>query len=196
MQLSISGKHLDVGDSLRAHVSEAITNTVKRYFDHATEGRVTFSHARHLFRADIWVRPAHDLVVQSHGETTDAYGAFDAAHDRLAKRLARYKGRLATRRQRPQTADASDRAQHFVLAENQPDPAEDADHGRPAIVAEIEAEIRSLTAGEAAMHLDLEDLPVLMFRNRAHGGLNVVYRRDDGTIGWIDPVPTATVPPA
>lgn len=196
MQLSISGKHLDVGDSLRTHASEAVAATVTRFFDHAIEGRVTFSQARHLFRADIWVRVAHDLVVQCHGEATDAYGAFDAAHDRLGTRLARHKGRLAARRQRPHASIVGVPAQHFVLAESQPELAEDADHGRPAIVAEIEAEIRTLTAAEAAMHLDLEDLPVLMFRNRAHDGMNVVYRRGDGTIGWIDPGPAAAKPAA
>jgi ribosomal subunit interface protein len=191
MQLSISGKHLDVGDSLRAHASDAVEACVRRHFDHAIEGRVTFSQMRHLFRADIWVRAAHDLVVQTHGEADDAYGAFDAAQDRLATRLARYKGRIAAHRQRAEPASERVAAQHFVLAEPQPETIEDPDHGKPAIVAESVAEIRTLTAAQASMQLDLEELPVVMFRNRAHGGLNVVYRRPDGTIGWIDPGPVA-----
>jgi len=203
MQLSVSGKHLDVGDSLRAHVASAMGATVDRYFGRAIEGKVTFARARHLYRADISVHVARGMVVQSHAEAPDPYAAFDAAADRLDTRLRRYKGRLADRHKGKGVGEtAAERivfepAQHYVLAaessETEGADAIDAAHGGPPVVAELPTEIATLTVGEAAMRLDLADLPVLMFRNRAHGALNVVYRRADGSIGWIDPGAGATL---
>jgi ribosomal subunit interface protein len=199
MQLSVSGKHLDVGESLRTHVSSALGAAVDRYFGRAIEGKVVFARARHLYRADISVHIARGMVVQSHGEAPDPYAAFDAAADRLDTRLKRHRGRLESRH-KDKGGPALDQiafepAQHYVFA-GEGDIVEDKDHGQPAIVAEIPAEIATLTVGEAVMRLDLGDLPVLMFRNRAHGTFNVVYRRSDGTIGWIDPGASGVQAPA
>jgi ribosomal subunit interface protein len=200
MQLSVSGKHLDVGDSLRAHVATIIAASAERYFGRAIEGKVLFQRARHAYRADISVHVTRGLVVQSHGEATDPYAAFDAAAERLDKRLQRHKHRLVDRRReagRDQDAGAAEATPHFILGPDEATSAaaaqngEDHDQGRPAIVAEISVDIEQLTVGDAVMRLDLGDLPVLLFRSRIHGGYNVVYRRADGTIGWIDPPVTA-----
>jgi ribosomal subunit interface protein len=192
MQLSVSGKHIDVGDSLRGHVAETLGQSVDRFFGGAIEGKVTFARERHLFRADIVVHVARGVTAVSHGEAADPYAAFDAAVSRLDTRLQRYKGRL-TDRHRQVMADAPEAlpAQYFVLSPEPPDTAEDRNHGKPAIVAELATEVMTLTAGDAAMHLDLANHQAMMFRNSAHGGLNVVYRRADGAIGWIDPGPPA-----
>lgn len=188
MQPSVSGKHIDVGDALRGHASATLAETVDRYFGGAIEAKVSFARVRHLFRADISVHVARGLMVQSHGEAPDAYAAFDGAIERLETRLQRYKGRLIGRRKDRQPAEEQfETAQHYVLAADAAEAAEDPERGRPAIVAELVSEIASLSVGEAVMRLDLSELPILMFRNRAHGRLNVVYRRGDGTIGWVDP---------
>ena len=193
MQLSVSGKHIDVGDSLRGHVSRSLTETIERHFGNAIEAKVTFSRERHLFCADISVHIARGLMVQSHAEASDAYAAFDLAGERLETRLQRYKGRLIDRRRESAAIEErTESAQHFVLSA-ETGAAEDPAQGQPAIIAELPGEIATLTVGEAVMRMDLGDLPVLMFRNRAHGQLNVVYRRNDGTVGWIDPQP-AVVP--
>jgi ribosomal subunit interface protein len=193
MQLSVSGKHIDVGDTLRGHVSAALATTAERYFGSAIEAKVLFARERHLFHSDISVHAARGLVVQSHGEAPDAYAAFDSAIERLETRLQRYKGRLIGRRKdRRPGGEQVETAQHYVLASDAAGLVEDPEHGQPAIVAEFASEIAALPLSEAVMRLDLGDLPILMFRNRSHGRLNVVYRRRDGSIGWVDPQDAAT----
>lgn len=193
MQLSVSGKHIDVGDSLRGHVTHAIGVSAERYFGRAIEGKVVFQRARHAFRADISLHVARGINVQTHGEAEDPYAAFDVAAERLDKRLRRHKRRIVARRKEPADNDASETATHRVFAayapsESPADGTEDPDHGAPAIVAEVAVDIPTLSVSDAVMCLDLGEMPVLMFRNRANGGYNVVYRRPDGTIGWIDPL--------
>ena len=78
-------------------------------------------------------------------------------------------------------------AQQYILAAESDDEEEVPEDAQPAIIAEMAHEIATLTVGEAVMRMDLADVPVMMFRNRGHGGLNVIYRRDDGNVGWIDP---------
>lgn len=193
MQPSVSGKHFDLGDALRGHASAILAATVERYFGSAIEAKVSFARERHLFLADISVHVARGLLVQSHGEAPDAYAAFDGAIARLETRLQRYKGRLIGRRKGRQAVEEQlETAQHYVLAAETAEAAEDPENGRPAIVAELVSEIASLSVGEAVMRLDLGELPILMFRNRSHGRLNVVYRRGDGTVGWVDPQAAAS----
>jgi ribosomal subunit interface protein len=188
MQLSVSGKHIDVGDALRGHVAATLAPTVDRYFGSAIEAKVLFARERHLFRADISVHIARGMLVHSQSAAPDAYAAFDGAAERLETRLQRYKGRLIDhRKDRGAGEEPVETAQHYVLAAESAEGAEDPERGQPAIVAELAAEIATLTVGEAVMRLDLGELPVLMFRNRSHDRLNVVYRRPDGTVGWIDP---------
>jgi ribosomal subunit interface protein len=192
MQLLVSGKHLDVGDSLRGHVTHAIGVSAERYFGRAIEGKVVFQRDRRAFRADISLHVARGINVQTHGEAEDPYAAFDMAAERLDKRLRRHKRRIVARRREPGDSDVPETATHRVFAASSPsdsptDSAEDPDHGAPAVVAEMALDIPTLSVSDAVMCLDLGEMPVLMFRNRANGGYNVVYRRPDGTIGWIDP---------
>src|SRR5215469_16001069 len=158
MQLSVSGKHLDIGDSLRGHVTSAIAASAGRYFGRAIEGKVTFQRARRAYRADISLHVARGLLVQSHGEAADPYLAFDAAAERLDKRLRRTKRRLVSRRREKDGDDtAAESASHFILAAADADgqeSGEDRNHGGPAVVAEMSVEIETLTVGEAAERLD------------------------------------------
>jgi ribosomal subunit interface protein len=191
MQLFVSGKHLDVGESLRAHVAEALSAAVERHFGHAIEGKAMFGHEGHGFRADVHVHVARGLVVQSHGVASDPYVAFDAALERLETRLKRYKGKFESRH-RAREEPAAAEADSYVLAEDQ---AGDAAGGKPAIVAEAKTVLLHLSVGDAVARMDLADQAFYLFVNRTHGGLNVVYRRSDGAIGWIDPGPAASARP-
>jgi ribosomal subunit interface protein len=195
MQLSVSGKHLDVGESLRAHVAGALSAAVERHFGHAIEGKATFAHEGHGFRADVHVHVARGLVVQSHAVAGDPYVAFDAALERLETRLKRYKGRFESRH-RARDEPAAAEVASYVLAHQAEDAAVDGVGGKPAIVAEARTVLLSLSVGDAVARMDLADQAFYVFVNRAHGGLNVVYRRSDGAIGWIDPGPAVSVRPA
>jgi ribosomal subunit interface protein len=190
MQLSVKGKQIDVGDALRGHVEASLAGIVEKYFEKAIEAHAVFSRQGHLIRSDISVHLRRDILVQGQASAADAYAAFDGAAEHIAKRIRRYKRRLRGRHGQGHEA-AADRmsARSYVLADEAEDSAESASDGadQPVIVAEMTLEIPSLTVGEAVMRMDLADVPSFMFRNRAHGGLNVVYRRRDGHVGWVDP---------
>src|SRR5690348_13167557 len=153
MQLSVSGKHIDVGDALRGHVATSIKPVVDRYFGSAIEAKVLFARERHLFCADIAVHVARGMMVQSRGEAPDAYAAFDAAAERLETRLQRYKGRLIDRRRERAAEERPETVPHYVLAADAGTRAEDPEHGRPAVIAEQISEIAVLSVSEAVMRL-------------------------------------------
>lgn len=187
MRIVITGKQIDVGDSLRSHVEDRLTVGVAKYFDRAIDAHVVFSRQGPLFRADCSVHVGAGINVQSHAEVGEIYASFDVAADRVEKRLRRYKRRLRNHRKMPLGETLP--AQTYIIAAEAEDSEEPEETGefQPVIVAEASTEIASLTVGEAVMRMDLASLPAMMFRNRAHGGLNVVFRRPDGNIGWIEP---------
>ena len=189
MDLSIKGKGLDVGDALRDHVGANLDDAVGKYFAKALAAAVTISREAHLFRADISVHPMRGIVVQGTGTEEDAYLAFDSALQRIAKQLRRYKRRLHDHHKRRSSDETTITAQQYIIAPEGIEEELPLD-GQPAIIAECPTEIATLSVGEAVMRMDLADAPALMFRNRGNGILNVVYRRPDGNIGWIDPANT------
>ncbi len=189
MQISVSGQHLDIGDALRTHIEESLTATVEKYFGDAIEASIVLSRESHQFRADISVHVIRGLNVRGHDMADDAYAAFDIAAAHLGKRLRRHKRRLRDHHtsQRPSSAQP---AQRYILAgyESGLEADEsDAVGDNPVIIAEDSTQIEHLTVSEAVMHMDIADVSALMFRNAGSGNLNVVYRRTDGNIGWIDP---------
>ncbi len=192
MQLSVKGKQLDVGDAWRCHVEENLPLVVAKYFDNAQDAQVMLSRQGSTFRVDITVHVGKRIIIQSHGATGDAYSAFDEAGDHLGKRLRRYKRRLRDHHRERADEVESLPAQQYVLAgediANEADTEVDTvEKDEPVVIAEMETAIEVLSVGEAVMRMDLANLPALMFRNRAHGGLNMVYHRGDGHIGWVDP---------
>jgi ribosomal subunit interface protein len=198
MQLSVKGKQIDIGDALRVHVETSLTAIVDKYFEKAIEAHAVFSRQGPLIRSDLSVHLRRDILVQGQASAGDAYAAFDGAAEHIAKRIRRYKRRLRDRHGQTHEAAAEIlSARSYVLAEEVEETegaAEPLSNGadqpandQPVIVAEMTCEIPSLTVGEAVMRMDLADVPSFIFRNRAHGGLNVVYRRRDGNIGWVDP---------
>lgn len=183
MQLSVKGKQIDVGEALRQHVETQLTETVGKFFGDSLEAQVAFSREAHLFRADITVHAGRGITLHSNGAAAEPYPAFDQAIERMTERLRRHKNRL--KKHQPRESE-SVVAQAFVLNAAQDDAA-DTGADNPVIVAEMTTPIEMLTVSEAVMRLDLAELPALMFRNSANGGLNMIYRRADGHIGWIDP---------
>ena len=190
MQITVAGKQVELSDALRTRVSSALDTIAGPYFDHALEAHVTFSRARSFFTCDINVHAGPGLMLRGEGEAADANGAFDDAAEHIAKRLRRYRRRVnehardQAHRERPQAA-----RQYTLRQEEEETPAAgDATAATYAtVVAEVPTEIALLTVSDAVMRMDLADQPVLMFRNSTTGVLNVVYRRSDGHIGWIDP---------
>ncbi len=188
MQVFVSGKHINLGDALRERVEQRLTARVGKYFNHALDAQVQFSKARHLFRSDISVHARRGVSVQAHGEADDIQAAFDITVERIEKRLRRFKRRLTDHHRAPAIDDANDILRQTVLAaENEEEPEPEADGDTPITIAESTTPIHLLTVSEAVMRLELAQLPVLMFRNSGNGRYNVVYRRDDGNVGWLDP---------
>lgn len=185
MQLTVKGKHLDVGDSLRAHVEEQLNHTATKYFRDPIEATVIFSKEKnHLFKADIQIHVGGGIVLQTHHEASDPYPAFDTAAKLAGKRLSRYKDKL--RDHRKSEPDVLAAAYTTIAAED--NEAEGGTGG--AVIAEMETQILTLAVADAVMRLELGNMPALLFHNPKHGGLNMVYRRKDGNIGWIDPATT------
>ncbi len=186
MQISVKGKQLDVGEAWRSHVEESLPAVVGKYFENAQDAQVTLAKQGSTFSVDMVVHIGKRILVQSRGATGDAYSAFDEAAEHLAKRLRRYKRRLRDyHHQRPEQAEALPAQQYILAGEDIESESEEKDE--PMVIAEMETGIEILSVGEAVMRMDLANLPALMFRNRAHGGLNMVYHRGDGHIGWVDP---------
>ena len=187
MDIQVNGIHFDVGDSLTTHVRERLADRVQKHFDNAIEASVTFSREAHLVRVDCSVHAGHAIVMQSHGDADDPYVAFDRSLDRIEKRLRRYKSRLLDQHRASKEEFESVLASSYVLAGEDDESDEEPENLHPIIVAENTTDIPTVTVGGAVMRMDLAGSQVFMFRNSAHGGLNVVYRREDGNIGWIDP---------
>jgi ribosomal subunit interface protein len=172
-------------------VSENLDSIATKYFDHALEANVTFGRARSFFTCDINLHAGRGLVLRGEGEAADAHGAFDDASEHIATRLRRYRRRVKQHSRDMASRDRPELARQYTLRQ---DDDTDAAAVTPApetayatVIAEAATEISLLSVGEAVMRMDLADQPVLMFRNSASGELNVVYRRGDGNIGWIDP---------
>ncbi len=188
MQLSVNGRQIDIGDALRSHIEDSLTNIFSKYLGDAIETTVTLSREGHLYHARVNAHVGRGMQLVAENRADRPYDAFDGAADRLSKRLRRYKRRL-----RDHHADGAARgepvaARQYVLSgEEEGADGVEPEGGEPAVVAEMPHEIPSLTVSEAVMRLDLAELPAMMFRNAAHGGFNVIYRRPDGNIGWIDP---------
>jgi ribosomal subunit interface protein len=192
MQITVSGKQVDLSDALRVRVSDHLDVIANKYFDHAMEAQVTFSRARSFFICDINVHAGRGLRLRGEGEAADANSAFDDAAEHIAKRLRRYRRRVNDHARDSANRERPEAARQYVLQQEDAGTAPAANGGAETttyatVIAEQVTEISLLTVSEAVMRMDLADQPVLMFRNSTTGELNVVYRRSDGNIGWIDP---------
>ncbi len=192
MQLSVKGKQLDIGNALREHVEASLGRILGKYFGDAIDARVTLSREAHLYHALVSAHIGRNILLEAHGEAIEPYPAFDAAAERLSKRLRRHKRRLrdhhkenANETEPPSARPSGLAGPDSEEASRKEDKGNNED--QPVIVAELTAEVPHLTVSEAVQRMDLAGQPAMMFRNSAHGGLNMIYRRPDGNIGWLDP---------
>ena len=192
----VSGKHVDVGEALRARVTDDLIASIGKYFERGGDAEVVVSRDGHSFRVDCVVALASGQRLLSHGLAGDAHGAFSAALAKIENRIRRYKRRLKSHSVAA-GAKAAETASLMVL--RAPEAMEDddweagEDQGAPAamVIAETLEPLRTMTVSMAVMEMDLTESQTIVFRNAAHGGLSVVYRRPDGNIGWIDPERTS-----
>ena len=197
MQLTVKGRHVGVSERLREHVRERLESAISKYFTAAIDAHVVFESSKRSFEAHITIHVGSGITLQGQGEADEIFACFDIAAGRVEKRLRRYKRRLRDHhRGRGGHGEPVSARQFVIEAEAEPEDHhaeahEEPDNLAPVFFAEATTEIAELTVGEAVMRMDLAELPALMFFNRSHGGMNVVFRRPDGNIGWIDPQITA-----
>ena len=184
MQIQVSGKHIDIGDALRGHVEQRLTDAVGKFFEKPVDATVVFSRDRHEFVADSSVNLGTGMSLQAKSKSGEIYAAFEGAVDRMEKQLRRYKRRLKDHRREASPADEI--GYSYILASEDEDTPEP-ETLQPVIIAEMETRVPHLSVGEAVMQMELAGAPLLVFRHDAHGEINVVYLRDDGNVGWIDP---------
>jgi ribosomal subunit interface protein len=188
MDIQVSGKNIELGDALQSHVTDKLTEGVRKYFDRGAEASVTFAREKREVECDVTAHLASGVFLAAHGRAGDAYGAFEQSLEKLEKRIRRYKRRLKDHHANGKDPLPAQAASYYLLEPLREETEDnEADDPNPVIVAESETTLREMTVGQAVMQLDLSEQPVVVFKNAAHGRLNVVYRRRDGHIGWVDP---------
>ena len=191
MSFRVSGKNIDIGEALRTRVSSRVAEAVDKYFHGGYSGHVTVGKEAFGFRTECIVHLDSGIVLQSDAMAGDAYSSADEAASRMEKRLSRYKHRLKDRH----AARANGRHAEALSAIDAPSyviesPQEETDEAaefNPVIIAESTTVLRSMSVSDAVLELDMTGVPVVVFRHARHGRMNLVYRRPDGHIGWIDP---------
>lgn len=187
MRYTISGKQIDIGESLQTHVQAELSACLEKYAGRPTDAQVVFSRSAHEFVCEATVHLSTGLTAQAKAHATEIYASFDGCLEKMDKQLRRYKRRLKDHhRDRAEPVELMG-ANSYILASEEAESEAEPETLQPMIVAEMETKIPSLSVGEAVMQMELAGAPVLVFRNEGKSGLNVVYRRDDGNIGWIDP---------
>ena len=190
MAIRVSGKNLDIGDSLRAQVETRVAAALTKYADGRGSGHVTVSRDGSGFRTECVVNLGSGMTLESAGLANDAYASFDQSAIRIEKRMRRHKRRIKDRLGDGQSrVDAAESAYAILAA---PDEEVEEVEYHPIVIAETTRPMNRLSVSEAVVELDLTGSPVVVFRHAGNGRVNVVYRRGDGSIGWVDP-PSADV---
>ncbi len=187
MRYQISGKQIDIGEALQSHVQQELSGMLGKYAGRPTDATVVFSKSAHEYVCEATVHLSTGLTTQAKAHETEIYAAFDGCSEKMDKQLRRYKRRLKDHhKERSQPVELSE-ASSYILAGTADSEESEPDTLQPMIVAEMETKIPSLSVGEAVMQMEIAGAPVLVFRNEGNKGINVVYRREDGNVGWIDP---------
>ncbi len=188
MRYQISGKQIEIGQALQTHVQDNLGGVAQKYAERPTDATVIFSKSGSEFVCETTVHLSTGLTASAKGHAHEIYAAFEATSEKLEKQLRRYKRRLKDHhRERTQPIDVFGGSSYILASsEGAVDDAEP-DSLQPIIVAEMETRIPSLSVGEAVMQMEIAGAPLLVFRNEGHDRVNVVYRREDGNVGWIDP---------
>ena len=186
MEIRVSGHQMNTGEALQMHASERLTSVVDKYFSRALSSQVTFGRApAGAFRCDIVTHVMQGLVLKGAGIAQDAHLAFDQATDKIDKQLRRYKRRLTDRHEQTAHAQRAEEAAYVIFEE----PGEEQDDvtDAPVVIAETRVDVPEATVSDAVMMLDLRNTNALLFKNAGTGRHNMVYRRGDGSIGWVEP---------
>lgn len=194
MRVQVAGRHMDVGEALRTRITEELSAGISKYFNRATDAMVTVEKEGPGYEVDCVLHLASGITLEVAGKGGDAHDAFSDALGKMEKRVRRYKSRLRNHHNTNKSPLPAEDAPAYVLArshdeddtDDQDAPPNGADTA-PLVIAETKAAVRTMPVAMAVMQLELTEAPALMFRNAAHGGLNMVFRRDDGNIGWVDP---------
>jgi ribosomal subunit interface protein len=185
MTIQVTGKNLDVGEALRSYVQERVVHTVEKFIGREAAGHVRIEKEHGEFRTNCTIHLWQGMSLEAHGMAPDAYQSADRACERLEKRVRRYKRRLR-RHGGGETPRKQTAATSYVIQASQEE-REESDEDNPIIIAEAETPVHEMAVSDAVMQMDLSDESFVVFRNASHGEINVVYRREDGNIGWIDP---------
>jgi len=199
MELNVHGKQIDVGEALRTHVEDKLEDLNEKYFNHATFATVTFSkegHGKPRIKTHINVQLGKNIMVAADSTDPDPYAAFESAATKVGKQMRRYKKKLRDHHDRMELSpeDEMRKARNYVLAaapEQDDEPASDVREipvgEDPAVIAEMTTDIQTMSVSDAVMRLDLSGESALMFYNAGNNAINMVYKRSDGNIGWVDP---------
>lgn len=188
MPLRVSGKNLDIGEALRQRVESRLSDLLAKYYEGGWSGHVTVEKEGFGFRAESSLHLDSGITLQADATSGDAYASVDEVATRIEKRLRRYKRKLRDKHG-PRAVAAADlvHAPSYVVTAPEPDSEEELHEFHPVVVAESTTRFDTLTVADAVMRLDLTGYPVVVFRHAGNGRVNVVYRRVDGHVGWIDP---------
>jgi ribosomal subunit interface protein len=189
MPFRVSGKNIDIGEALRSRVNTRIAEALGKYFDAGYSGHVTVEKEGFGFRTECVIHLDSGITLHTEANAADAYASADQAAERIEKRLRRYKRRLKDRHAARGNGDGAAviDAPSYVIAAPQHDSEEEVTEFNPVIIAEATTSLKRFSVSEAVMELDMTGAPVIVFRHASHGRINLVYRRADGQVGWIDP---------
>ncbi|QFS84543.1 Putative sigma-54 modulation protein [Roseivivax sp. THAF40] len=188
MRYQITGKQIDIGAALQTHVETELNAVLEKYSGRPTDATIVFSKSGHEFVCEATVHLSTGLTATAKARAPEIYASFDGCGEKMDKQLRRYKRRLKDHhKERTSPVELIGASSYILAGTNEGDEAAEPESLQPMIVAEMETKIPSLSVGEAVMQMELAGAPVLVFRNEKKDGVNVVYRRDDGNIGWIDP---------
>lgn len=191
MPLRVSGKNLDVGEALRQRVSDRVAGAMDKYFDGGWSGHVTVTREGSGYRSDCALHLDSGTVLQAHADAQDPYASADAAVERIETRLRRYKSRIKRRASNGEIDVLAETVPLTVFSAPDHEDADGADGWSPTVVAEATANLPRLSVSDAVLELDFTGATALVFRHASHGRINVVYRRGDGHVGWVDPPASA-----
>ncbi|WP_417242090.1 ribosome hibernation-promoting factor, HPF/YfiA family [Celeribacter sp.] len=187
MRYQISGKQIDIGEALQIHVKNELGEVMGKYAERPTDANVIFSKSGAEFNCETIVHLSTGLTTQAHASAHEIYAAFDNCAAKMEKQLRRYKRRLKDHHAQRSVPVELLGASSYILAASEHEDEQEPESLQPMIIAEMEAKIPTLSVGEAVMQMEISGANALVFKNEGKTGLNVVYRRTDGNIGWIDP---------
>ena len=188
MEIRVSGHQIDTGEALQTHVNRRLTAIVDKYFSRALSSHVTVGRGpAGAFRCDIIMHVMHNLVLKASGQAQDAHQAFDLSAEKIDKQLRRYKRRLSDRHEQAAHAQRQEDAAYVIFEEQLAEDAELPEDYAPVVIAETRVDVPEATVSDAVMMLDLRNTTALLFKNAGTGRHNMVYRRGDGSIGWVEP---------